>query len=63
MARALRGDFDDPNRPLADALGDQSDAEVDEADLELGTKEREEKEMEQIIEDERRERRQSTVKY
>lgn len=63
LARALRGDFDDPNRPLADALGDQSDAEVDEADLELGTKEREEKEMEQIIEDERRERRQSTVKY
>jgi broad specificity phosphatase PhoE len=56
LARALRGEFDDPNRVLADALGDQSDAEVDEVDLELGTKEREESEMEHILEEERRER-------
>lgn len=56
LAKALRGEFDDPNRVLADLLGDQSDAEVDEADKEVGTKEREENEMEQILEDERRER-------
>ena len=58
LAMALRGEFDDPNRVMADALGDQSDAEVDEADKEVGTKEREESEMEQILEDERRERSQ-----
>jgi broad specificity phosphatase PhoE len=56
LAKALMGEFDDPNRVLADALGDQSDAEVDEADKEVGTKEREESEMEKILEDERRER-------
>ncbi|KIX03116.1 uncharacterized protein Z518_06666 [Rhinocladiella mackenziei CBS 650.93] len=56
LARALRGDFDVPNRVLADALGDQSDAEIDEADLEMGIKEREEMEMEQILAEERRER-------
>jgi broad specificity phosphatase PhoE len=56
LARALRGELDDPNRKLADALGDQSDAEVDEADLEMGTRERVTGEMEQILEDERRER-------
>jgi hypothetical protein len=61
LAKALRGDFDDPNRVLADALGDQSDAEVEEADLEVGTKEREDREMEQILEDERRDRSQSVV--
>lgn len=63
LGQALRGEFDDPNRVLADALGDQSDAEVDEVDLELGTKEREEKEQMQIVEDERLERRQSSVVY
>ncbi|KIV95149.1 hypothetical protein PV10_02831 [Exophiala mesophila] len=63
LGAALRGEFDDPNRVLADALGDQSDAEVDEVDLELGTKEREEKEQRQILEDERLERRQSSVAY
>ena len=56
LAHALRGDFDDPNRVLADALGDQSDAEVDEADIEVGTKEKEESEMRQILEDERNDR-------
>ena len=56
LAKALRGDFDDPNRTLADALGDQSDAEVDEADIEVGTKQREESEMRQILQDERNER-------
>ena len=56
LARALKGELDDPSRKLADALGDQSDAEVDEADLEIGTKERVSGEMEQILEDERRER-------
>ncbi|KAJ9615117.1 hypothetical protein H2200_001191 [Cladophialophora chaetospira] len=56
LARALRGELDDPDRRLADALGDQSDAEVDEADLEIGTKGRITDEMEQILEEERRER-------
>lgn len=56
LAKALRGDFDDPNYVFADALGDQSDAEVDEADKEVGTKERERTEMEHILEQERRER-------
>ena len=56
LARALRGELDDPNRRLADALGDQSDAEIDEADLEIGTKERVSGEMEQILEEERWER-------
>lgn len=56
LAKALRGEFDDPNRVLADALGDQSDAEVDEVDLEVGTKEREESEMKHIIDEEIRER-------
>lgn len=56
LGRALRGELDDPNRKLADALGDQSDAEVDEADLEIGTKERVTDEMEQILEEEMRER-------
>jgi broad specificity phosphatase PhoE len=58
LGRALRGELDDPNRKLADALGDQSDAEVDEADLEMGTKEKITGEMAQILEDERRERNQ-----
>lgn len=56
LAKALRGEFDDPNRVLADALGDQSDAEVDEVDREVGTKEREESEQRMIMEGERRER-------
>lgn len=56
LARALRGEFDDPSTVLADALGDQSDAEVDEADKELGTKAREDAEMKHILEEERRER-------
>lgn len=70
LARALRGDFDldgnssghsgrsfDDRTAVADPLGDQpSDAEVEEADLEMGTKRQEELEMEQIIEEERHER-------
>jgi hypothetical protein len=56
LGRALRGELDDPNRKMADALGDQSDAEVDEADLEMGTKARITDEMEQILEEERRDR-------
>ncbi|EXJ82930.1 hypothetical protein A1O3_06747 [Capronia epimyces CBS 606.96] len=56
LARALRGELDDSNRIMADALGDQSDASVDEADLEVGTKAREEAEMEMILAEERRER-------
>ncbi|KIV79061.1 hypothetical protein PV11_06648 [Exophiala sideris] len=60
LARALRGDFDgsnrndDPNRAMADALGDApSDVEANEAEI---TKENEEREIEQIIENEIRER-------
>ncbi|KAH0832456.1 hypothetical protein AYO21_05140 [Fonsecaea monophora] len=56
LARALRGELDDPNRKMADALGDQSDAEVEEADLELGTQERVSGELQQILDEERRER-------
>jgi broad specificity phosphatase PhoE len=56
LARALRGDFDDGNEVLADALGDMSVAGVDEADMEMGTKQREEQEMQQILAEERRER-------
>ena len=63
LGRALRGELDDPNRKLADALGDQSDAEIDEADLEIGTKERVSGEMEQILEEERRERLQGGNSY
>lgn len=63
LARALRGEFDDPNTVLADALGDQSDAEVDEADKELGTKAREDAEMKQILAEERRERSHSNSVY
>ncbi|KAI1630008.1 phosphoglycerate mutase [Exophiala viscosa] len=61
LARALRGEFDtstrsrdDPNRPMADALGDApSDVEASEAEV---TKENEVREIEQIIENEIRER-------
>ncbi|KAJ9629098.1 uncharacterized protein PV06_02183 [Exophiala oligosperma] len=69
LARALRGDFDldgnntghsrsfDDRTAVADPLGDQpSDAEVEEADLEMGTKRQEELEMEHILEEERHER-------
>ncbi|OQV09398.1 hypothetical protein CLAIMM_13523 [Cladophialophora immunda] len=56
LARALRGELDDPNRKMADALGDQSDAEVEEADLEIGTQERVSGELQQILDEERRER-------
>lgn len=41
MASALRGELNADDRVMADALGDQSDADVDEYDLEVGTKDRE----------------------
>jgi hypothetical protein len=65
LARALRGECGDhpPSRSfddltaVADPLGDQpSDAEFEETDLDMGTKEREQREMEQILEEERHER-------
>ncbi|KAJ9654922.1 hypothetical protein H2198_006104 [Neophaeococcomyces mojaviensis] len=56
LARALRGDFDDPTRVLADALGDHSEPEIDQADEEMGTRERERREMARIVAEEVRER-------
>lgn len=56
MARALKGDFDDPNRVLADALGDHSEPEIDQADEEMGIKDRERREMARIVAQEVRER-------
>lgn len=63
LAKALRGDFGGPDRVMADALGDQSDAEVDEADLEMGTKEKKASELEHILEEERRDRSHTGSKY
>ena len=63
LVKALRGDFGGPDRVLADALGDQSDAEVDEADLEMGTKEQKASELEHILEEERRDRSHTGVNY
>ena len=63
LAKALRGDFGGPDRVLADALGDQSDAEVDEADLEMGTKAKTASELEHILEEERRDRSHTGGKY
>lgn len=56
LARAMRGGFSEEGRALADALGDHSDAEVDQADAQMGDKERERQEQAQIIAAERRER-------
>ncbi|RMD44430.1 hypothetical protein DV735_g712, partial [Chaetothyriales sp. CBS 134920] len=56
MSKALLGELDDPNRVMADALGDQSDAEVEEADLEVGTKQKELSEIRQILADEKKDR-------
>lgn len=58
LARALKGDFgieDVAGRAMADALGDQSDASVEETDVD-GDKEREKVELESIVEAERRDR-------
>ena len=51
LARALRGDFGD-GEAMADALGDVSDAEVEETDAEMGDARREKEEMEKIVEEE-----------
>lgn len=48
-------------RAMADALGDQSDAEVTEDDEEMGIKRRQKGEEERILEEERRERREVLV--
>ncbi|RMZ88081.1 hypothetical protein DV736_g4691, partial [Chaetothyriales sp. CBS 134916] len=56
LSRALRGELNGPNRVMADALGDQSDAEVEEADIEVGTKQKELFEMRQILADEKKDR-------
>jgi hypothetical protein len=57
LAKALRGELDTTGQVLADALGDQSDAEVEEVDMEMGDKERQKEEEDRILADERRERR------
>ena len=57
LAEALRGELGSSGQILADALGDQSDAEVEEADMEMGDKERQKEEEDRILADERRERR------
>ena len=57
LGMALRGELsDDPDRILADALGDHSDGEVEKADKEVGTRDREKREMARIVAAERRER-------
>ena len=56
MARALKGDFDDPDRVMADALGDHYEPEVEQADKEMGTRDRERREMARIVAEEVRER-------
>lgn len=57
MARALRGDLtSEPDRVLADALGDHSEPEIDQADEEMGIKDRERREMARIVAEEVRER-------
>lgn len=64
LAKALRGELDGPNLTLvmpgsamADALGDRSDADVEEDDKLMGTKAKEKKETQRILEDELAERR------
>lgn len=65
LARALKGEFggspraipgSDEQRVMADALGDQSDASVEEEDEENGDQERQKIEEDRILEDERRDR-------
>lgn len=57
LAKAFRGELgDDPGRVMADALGDHSEAEVEQADEEVGTRDRERREMARIVADEVRER-------
>ena len=63
LARAFRGELTEigvpPDRVMADSLGDRSDAETEEAEVEMGDKQREREELAAILEDERRDRRMS----
>ena len=52
LARALNGELGG-GRAMADALGDQSDAEVDELDIQMGDKQREKDELQRIEEEEK----------
>lgn len=56
LGLALRGELDQPGRVLADALGDHSEPEIDQADVEMGTRDRERREMARIVAQEVRER-------
>lgn len=56
LGLALRGELDEPGRVLADALGDHSEPEIDQADEEMGTRDRERREMARIVAQEVRER-------
>lgn len=60
LAQAMRGEFSDfagpPGRAMADSLGDQSDAETEEAEAEMGDKQRVKEELAAILEDERKDR-------
>lgn len=60
LAQAMRGEFGEfagpPGRAMADSLGDQSDAETEEAEVEMGDKQRMKKELAAILADERKDR-------
>lgn len=58
LGLALRGelDLDTPGRVFADALGDHSEPEIDAADEEMGTRDRQKREMARIVAQEVRER-------
>lgn len=60
LAQAMRGEFGEfagpPGRAMADSLGDQSDAETDEVEAEMGDKQRAKQELAAILEDERKDR-------
>ena len=60
LGRALRGELESFPVAMADALGDQSDAEVEEDDAKMGDKQRQKDEENRILEDERRDRGRST---
>lgn len=59
LGLALRGELetlDTPGRVFADALGDHSEPEIDQADEEMGTRDRQRREMARIVAQEVRER-------
>lgn len=56
LALAFRGELGGPGRVLADALGDHSEPEIDQADEEIGTRDRERRELARIVAQEVRER-------